>query len=101
MCSLSIYDQEEMLKSLICYPITREVHLGTWFNVAIILLGILWVTFITLINVAAVGYELVPTTSANFNASYTLWYERFTLGTSWIPRTWKCDASMIKLGERT
>jgi hypothetical protein len=90
-----------MLKTLISYPLTRPVNLGICFNVTIVLLGILWVTSITLINVAAVGYELVPITSANFNASYTLWYERFTRGTSWIPRTWNCDPSMIKLGERT
>ena len=89
-----------MLKSLISYPVTRGVHLGICFNVTIVLLGLLWVTVITLVNVAAVGYELVPTTSADFNASYTLWYERYTMGTSWIPQTWNCDPSIIKLGER-
>jgi|SRR6266496_4996574 len=89
-----------MFKTLLSYPLTRDVTLGKCFNVTIVILGIFWVTVITLINIAAVGYELVPTTSADYNASYTLWYERFTSGTSWIPKTRKCDPSMIKIGER-
>lgn len=71
-----------MLTTLISYPLTRPANLDIYFNVIIVLLGILSVTVITLSNVAAVGYEHVPTTSANFAASYTLWYERFSMGTS-------------------
>lgn len=90
-----------MFKTLISYPLTRDVTLGVCFNVTILILGIVWVAVITLVNVAAVGYELMPTLSADFNASYTLWYERFTKRTSWIPQTRNCTPSVIKLGERT
>jgi hypothetical protein len=87
-----------MFKSLLAYPVTRDVKFGLCSNILIVLLGLSWVTVVTVINVAAVGYELVPTTTTKYNASYSLWYERFT-PKSWIPQTRHCDSSIIKIGE--
>lgn len=81
------------------YPITRPIALGFWFNFFVILGGVGWITVVTIINVAAVGYELVPFTSTNFNASTTLWYERFTPMMSWFPQGRTCEGSIIKIGE--
>jgi len=84
---------------LLQYPVTRSIALGQWFNIFIILLGIGWVSLITIINIAAVGYELVPFTTTIYNTSATLWYERLPLMTSWFPQGRSCDGSIIKLGE--
>src|ERR1700737_3120221 len=88
-----------MFNSLLQYPVTRPVALGIWFNLIVGILGLSWIAIITIINVAAVGYELVPVTSTLFNISYTLWYERFIPTTSWIPRTRSCEGSIIQLTE--
>ena len=88
-----------MFKSLLEYPITRPVSLGLCFNVTIIVLGIAWVTLITVFNVAAAAYESIPITSTQFNASYTLWYERFIPISSWVPPARKCNGSLISLNE--
>ena len=41
--------------SLIDYPITRSADLGVFANIILILLGLVWVAFVTVISVAAVG----------------------------------------------
>ena len=88
-----------MFKSLLSYPVTRDVKFTLCFNIFIVVLGLGWASVVTLINVAAVGYELVPTTTTQYNASYSLWYERFTSRSSWIPQTRHCDTSIIKISE--
>ena len=45
-----------------------------------------------------VGYELVPVTSSSYEDSNTLWYEKF-YPSAWIPPTWECEGSIIKLME--
>lgn len=87
-----------MFNSLLEYPITRPLSLGICFNVAIIVLGIAWVALITVFNVAAVAYELVPITTTQFSNSYTLWYEGF-IPSSWVSAARTCNGSLISLNE--
>ena len=88
-----------MLKSLLQYPITRPVSLGIGFNITIIVLGTAWVALVTVFNVATVRYEIVPITYTQFNASYTLWYERFRPFLSWLSTPRICNGSYISLNE--
>ena len=85
------------LRSLftLSYPITRPITLGLCFNIPVIILGVAWVTIITTISVAAVGYELVPFTSTLFNSSYTLWYEVF-IPEALVRPARNCEGSIIK-----
>ena len=78
------------------YPISRPITLR-YFNVTILLLGLVYVTSITLINVVAIGYEQIPVRSPFYNLSQPLWYERFMMGQG--PKAWNCDASIIKVSE--
>jgi len=85
--------------ALLEYAITQPISLGRYNTLALILGATFTCIFVTLINVVAVGYELVPVTSSSFNdTSYVLWYERF-LPTAWIPQSRTCEAAIIKLNE--
>jgi hypothetical protein len=81
------------------YGVTRSANLHPWSILTLIVLGAAWVAIVTTVNVAAVGYELVPVTSTDFNASYSLWYERFIPRQSWKPTTRTCDGSIIQINE--
>ena len=85
--------------SLLKYPITKPVSLGIWFNVSMIVLGIAWVALVTVFNVATVAYETASITTIQFNASYTLWYERVNPFSSWVPPARTCNGSPISLNE--
>ena len=80
------------------YPITQPIRLTRFWKVIVSIGAIVWVVLITLVNVAAVGYELVPLTSISFQTSYELWYERI-IPRSLIPRSRTCDGSIIKIME--
>jgi len=86
-----------MFKTFLEYPITRPVALGIWFNVLVVLFMTGWTVIITLVSIASVAYELVPVTSTQYNATYTLFYEKFIPSSSWLPETRTCDASIIQL----
>ena len=89
-----------MLKSLLEYPLTRPIVLNHFGAVTLIATGFLWVVIVTLINVAAVGYEVIPITSMSFNSTYRLWYEKLVSPhTGLIPRSWTCEGSIIKRNE--
>ena len=85
------------------YPITRSFRFSRFQKSVVYLFMLCWTIVVTVINVAAVGYELVPTSSPFFATTYHLWYEKFRpkIGTvpilQWPSRT--CDPSIIKLGE--
>lgn len=82
------------------YPITRPVALNRWAIGFIIVGALAWSILITLISVAAVGYEVIPLSSTDYNATYSIWYEKFIPhGSGLIPQTWECNASIIKLNE--
>ena len=82
------------------YPITRPFTLR-YFTPMVLVLGLIWVTFVTLLNVVAVGYEYVPVISTSFNSSSVLWYEIFVPKSTslWIPKTRTCAGSVIKPNE--
>jgi len=80
------------------YPVTRPFTLP-YFNVIVYILGILWIAFITLLNVAAVGYDVVSVYSTSFNSSTLLWYEKFALTSRLFPRSWSCDPAVLEPGE--
>ena len=81
------------------WAFTKPFKLSIFFNVTIIILGIAWVCMITIINVAIVDYEILPITSTQFNATYTLWYERLIPLASWVSQARTCNASVINLNE--
>jgi hypothetical protein len=68
------------------------------FTVAVIVLGIFWIAFITVVNVATIGYELVPTFSTTYNGSADLWYEK-VFPDRWKPVTRVCEPASLSLGK--
>jgi hypothetical protein len=56
------------------YSITRSFTFR-YFTQAVLFLGLLWLVFITILNIVAVAYEIVPITTTAFNDSVSLWYE--------------------------
>jgi hypothetical protein len=76
------------------YAITRPFS-SRYFTPSIFVVGILWLTLITIVNIIAVGYETVPFTSLVYNSTGKLWYERFN--PFWIPPGRSCDPSLIPL----
>jgi hypothetical protein len=73
---------------------------GRWIT------ALFWVCFtalaalVTVINVAAVGYEIVPIYSLAYNATYELWYEKF-IPLRIRPQTRWCEPSVIQTNEGT
>lgn len=87
------------LKVLSRIPDHSPIESWSMGNRDLFFVGTVYIVIITIINVAAVGYQLVPVTSTIFNESYVLWYERILPKTSWIPQSRSCDGSVIKLQE--
>jgi len=81
------------------YPVTQPLTLSRVKILAIFVGAVVYIAFITTINVVAVGYELVPISSNDYNASYTLWYEKL-FPAAWIPDSRTCQPAVIKLNER-
>jgi hypothetical protein len=50
------------------YPLTMPITLPH-FTLVICILGVFWTTLITILNVAAVGYDVVSVYSSSFNSS--------------------------------
>jgi hypothetical protein len=76
------------------YPVTRPFTLRH-FNSALLCIGVLWSALITLLNVAAVGYETVSIVSSSFDGT-PLWYERFPLTRFWLPQSRSCQPAKIQ-----
>jgi hypothetical protein len=85
--------------SLLGYPVIRPIILKKWITASIIVGAILWIIIVTLINIVAVGYELVPVPSPNFNNTARNWYEKVIDTDIIIPLSWICSYSVIKLNE--
>ena len=79
------------------YPAESEKFNAT-FTYTVLISGLFWFALITAINVAAVGYELVPFISSSFNGSANLWYEGF-LPDIWKPVTSSCEPKIFPLGQ--
>ena len=81
------------------YPITRPFTLP-YFTHGVLVAIVIWGTFITLLNVAVIGYDTVPVAnSLAFNSSTLLWYETFALTAFWLPTSWTCSPSTIMPGQ--
>jgi hypothetical protein len=85
--------------SLLEYHVTRPIILKKWITAFIIVGAILWIIIVTLINIVAVGYELVSVSSTNFNNTARNWYEKVIHPNSIIPSSWDCLYSVIKVNE--
>jgi hypothetical protein len=59
------------------YPVERTLHLSAGYRVLFGVCCTLAVLIVTLITTAASGYENNVFTSADFNATNPLWYDRF------------------------
>src|SRR6266496_1977794 len=81
------------------YPITRPVVFSRFWTAWFLIAGLFWVTSVTLLNIATVGYETVPITSTSYNYPYHLWYEKLFPVMSWLPASRSCDPSVIRLLE--
>lgn len=86
------------MPSIFQYPVTRQFTLPH-FTLGVIILGLLWTTFITIINFAVVGYDTVSLASSSFNSSDNYWYEKLPLASSWFPKSWTCSPSSIQRGQ--
>jgi hypothetical protein len=78
------------------YGITRPVTLR-WFNIVVLIVGIIYIVFITLINVVAVGYEYVSVIDHNYNDTSVNWYEHFLPKNGGWAVTRKCNGTSIKV----
>jgi hypothetical protein len=83
---------------LLEYLVTRPFTIRHFTSVMMIL-GVIWATFITVISIADAGYNTVSVTSTVFNSSQTLWYERFPPMAVWLPKSWACSSSLITPGQ--
>ena len=81
------------------YSITREITIP-YFTRIFYVVGFLWIAIVTLLNVAAVGYDTVNIYSPSFNATQLLWYEKFPLTKGLFPPSWSCMyPALITLGQ--
>jgi hypothetical protein len=79
------------------YPVTRDFT-SPYFTSITILLMIIWLVIVTVINIIAVAYEVIPFTSTSYNESAPPpWYQRITPGFL-RPSIRSCDGSTIPLG---
>jgi hypothetical protein len=75
------------------YPITKDFP--PCFSLIIGIAGFVWISFITVVIVVAVGYEYDLEYSTTFNSTETLWYERHLKWIPWIPATQVCSAAEL------
>jgi hypothetical protein len=80
------------------YPLTRPVPLTRSCTAILIVAAAMFIGFLTLFNIVAVGYEVVPIISNSFEEPYKLWYERFVT-TKWLPSSWTCQPTMININD--
>jgi hypothetical protein len=86
------------------YPVTRNATEGrpSLMIVLSVLLG-LYVVIITIVNIAATGYEPKPVQSSDYNQSIVLWYDKFVPSSSrkYTLDTWTCDPAVILVNDGT
>jgi len=89
---------EKIGKYRLDYPAHSDGKFNACFTYTVFILAVIGTVLITIVNVAGVGYELVPFISSSYNGSANLWYERF-VPNRWTPVTRSCEASMFTLGQ--
>jgi hypothetical protein len=82
-------------RSWLEYPVTQPFTLP-YLTSTLIIAGVLWSSFVTLITFATVGYESIVIQSSSFNETDRLWYEKFLPSSQWTPGSKICDVSYIK-----
>lgn len=80
------------------YPLTQPFTLP-YFTVIVCALGVIGTALITVMNVAAVGYDVVQVYSTSFNSSDLLWYEKFAPIRWLFPASWSCHPTVIEPGQ--
>lgn len=68
---------------------------------AMIFAATVYLVVITLVTIAGAGYEYIPKTDTSFNKTLPRWYDVFVPHklSKYAPDTWKCDPSVIKVGD--
>jgi hypothetical protein len=82
------------------YNITRPVKIPG-FKRTVLGIGLIYVVVITLINVVSQGYQTINYTSADFNLTHQLWYDRLVPGRSLNYSHRSCEPALIKLNDCT
>jgi len=80
------------------YSDDNSANFTACFTYVFLILGAIYIILITVVNVAAVGYELVPFISSSYNGSANLWYEGL-VPERWKPVTRSCEASTFSLNQ--
>ena len=80
------------------YQVTKESGF-CWLGPCLLISGSIWTICITLISIAAVGYEYQPVILLDYNSTVHLWYERFIPTTQWISEPKICESSTLKISE--
>jgi len=82
------------------YPVTRPFTL-TYLTFIIYALVFVGTILATLLNIAAVGYDVISVYSTSYNASSSLWYENIPLIKWLAPPSWQCEPGILKPGDGT
>lgn len=80
------------------YPVTRPFTIK-YLNLTLIVLGSVWACIVTVIMIAAVGYESSQVYLDIFNPETRLWYEKILPYSSWLGGSTVCQGSSIKAGD--
>src|SRR5579871_179008 len=80
------------------YQVTEEFK-SRWLGPCLLISGSIWTICITLISIAAVGYEYQPVILLDYNSTVHMWYEGFIPTTQWISEPKICDGSTLKISE--
>jgi hypothetical protein len=84
--------------NLFSYGVTRDFN-SSRFTASLLICGAVWISFVTVLSVATVGYEVRSVRTSDFNGTIPSWYERFLRHTPWMAQTKICDSSIIKTPE--
>jgi hypothetical protein len=77
--------------SLFEYPVSRPIQLGLCGKITFWIIAVLYVTFITTINVISLGYEYNPVLSRTYYSTEKLWYEHLPFADSLVSLTLLCN----------
>lgn len=80
------------------YPITRNFS-SPFFSPVLAVVGFIWMMLITIMCLAAVGYEYESIFTTDFNSTTRLWYEKLFPTTPWTPHTKICQPAILKVQE--
>lgn len=88
-----------MSQSWFEYPVTRPFNLK-YMNLTLIVLGSIWTCLVTIVMIAAVGYESSQVYLDTFNPESSLWYEKMLPNSGWLSGSTACQGSSVKAGDR-